>query len=172
MKTPDDRLWFRSLVVEHETALLRYAARLTGDEDRARDVVQDTFLRLFRQDRAAVEAHVVPWLFTVCRNRALDVCRKEGRMTTTDDTGLVALPSHEPPPTAGLEQGELLARVLDLLDRLPPRQQEVIRLKFQNGLSYKEISGITSHSVSYVGVLIHQGMKTLRASLGALTPEA
>ncbi len=172
MKTSDDRLWFRSQVVEHEAALLRYAARILGDPDRARDVVQDSFLRLFQQQRGDVENHVLPWLFTVCRNRALDVCRKEGRMKTTDETGFAALTTKEPPPSAAMEKSETLGRVFALLDRLPPRQQEVIRLKFQNGLSYKEISGITSHSVSYVGVLIHEGMKTLRASLGALTPEA
>jgi RNA polymerase sigma-70 factor (ECF subfamily) len=172
METPDDRLWFRSRMEEHEAALLRYAARITGDADRARDVVQDTFLRLFRQERKAVEAHLLQWLFTVCRNRALDVRRKEGRMSTTDDLGFAALKSPDPPPGAALETRETLGRVLALLDRLPARQQEVIRLKFQNGLSYKEISGITSHSVSYVGVLIHEGMKTLRARLGALTPEA
>jgi len=172
MKTSDNKLWFRSLMLEHEAALLRYAARITGDEDRARDVVQDTFLRLFRQERETVEAHVLQWLFTVCRNRALDVLRKESRMTTTDETGFATLQSPDPPPDAGLEKEEALGSVFALLNRLPPRQQEVIRLKFQNGLSYKEISGITRHSVSYVGVLIHEGMKTLRASLGALIPEA
>jgi RNA polymerase sigma factor (sigma-70 family) len=172
MKTSENRLWFRSQMVEHEAALMRYAARITGDENRARDVVQETFLRLFRQEREAVEAHVLQWLFTVCRNRALDVLRKEGRMTTTDETGFAALQSPDPPPEAALENQETLERVFASLDRLPSRQQEVIRLKFQNGLSYKEISGITSHSVSYVGVLIHEGMKTLRASLGALIPEA
>ena len=93
-------------------------------------------------------------------------------MTTVDDTGFATLQSADPPPAAASATRELVGRVLELLDRLPPRQQECIRLKFQEGLSYKEISGITSHSVSYVGVLIHQGMKTLRASLGALTPEA
>ena len=54
--------------------------------------------------------------------------------------------------------------LLVLLERLPPRQQEVLRLKFGAGLSYKEIARITSHSVSYVGVLIHEGMKALRAA--------
>ena len=168
----DDTRWFRSLVDRYEAPLLRYATRLVGEPERARDVVQDTFLRLFRQDRDAVEAQVAQWLFTVCRNRCFDVRRKEGRMTTVDETGFVSLESKEPRPTVAFEKKELLGRVLALVDRLPERQQECIRLKFQEGLSYKEISGITSHSVSYVGVLIHQGMTTLRASLGALTPEA
>ena len=83
-----------------------------------------------------------------------------------------ALRGHEPGPGAVLERKEAASRALDLLDSLPTNQQECIRLKFQGGLSYKEISKVTSHSVSYVGVLIHHGMKTLRAQLGAASPGA
>lgn len=172
MTPPDDRDWIRRAVEQHEGPLSRYAARILGDLDRARDVVQDTFVRLCRQERSAVEGHLTEWLFTVCRNRALDVCRKEGRMTTTDERGFVKLASPELGPDDRLARDEAVGKALDLLDGLPPRHQEVLRLKFQEGLSYKEISGITSHSVSYVGVLIHEGMKRLRASLGALAPEA
>jgi RNA polymerase sigma factor (sigma-70 family) len=172
MKSPEDMRWFRSLVEQFEGPLTRYAARITGDPDRARDVAQDTFLRLFGQERAAIERHHAQWLFTVCRNRALDVRRKESRMKTIDETAFVHLESDAPRPAVAIEKRETLGRVFALVDKLPPRQQEVIRLKFQEGLSYKQISGITSFSVSYVGVLIHEGMKTLRVSLGALTPEA
>jgi RNA polymerase sigma-70 factor (ECF subfamily) len=56
-------------------------------------------------------------------------------------------------------------RVLALLESLPPNQREVIRLKFQNGFSYQEISRISGHSVSNVGYLIHAGIKTLRGRL-------
>ena len=49
-----------------------------------------------------------------------------------------------------------------MLARLPENQQEVIRLKFQQGLSYKEISSVTGLSVTNVGFLIHTGLKRLR----------
>lgn len=167
----DDRSWFQDALGRLEGPLTRYALGFTRDIERARDVVQDTFLRLLRQDRALVEGHLTEWLFTVCRNRSLDVCRKEGRMKTTDEAGFAGLVASEPEPDAALERHEAAGQMLEQLDRLPEKQREVIRLKFQNGLSYKEISRITSHSVSYVGVLIHHGMKTLRSRLGALQPE-
>jgi len=66
---------------EHAAPLTRYATRLLGDADRARDVVQDTFVKFMAQPVAAVDGHVVEWLFTVCRHRALDVLRKEGRVS-------------------------------------------------------------------------------------------
>ena len=72
-------------------------------------------------------------------------------------------PAPGPPDVA--ERRELAARVFDLLDALPTNQREVIRLKFQNGFSYQEISRISGHSVSNVGYLIHAGMKTLRGRL-------
>ena len=167
----DHETWFAEALERFERPLTRYARGFTRDLERARDVVQDTFLKLLRQDRAALEDHLAEWLYTVCRNGALDVCRKEGRMTTSDESGFATLTSAAPPPDARLLHEETHDQVLDLIERLPERQRECIRLKFQHGLSYKEISRITSHSVSYVGVLIHTGMKTLRQRLGALTPE-
>ena len=52
-----------------------------------------------------------------------------------------------------------------MLETLPTNQREVIRLKFQNGFSYQEISRISGHSVSNVGYLIHTGLKTIRGQL-------
>ena len=67
-----------------------------------------------------------------------------------------------------MEQKEELGRVLRILQTLPRNQQEVIRLKFQNGLSYREISEVTKLSVSNVGFLLHTGLKTVRQKLDAL----
>ena len=60
------------------------------------------------------------------------------------------------------EQKDSMTRVLQQLDRLPDNQQDVIRLKFQNELSYREISEITGLTVSNVGFLLHVGLKRLR----------
>src|SRR5436305_15259890 len=73
--------WVRDAVDRYEGPLTLYAARLLGDADAARDVVQETFLRLCRQGRAGVEPRLAEWLYTVCRHRALDVLRKESRMS-------------------------------------------------------------------------------------------
>ncbi len=75
----------------------------------------------------------------------------------------------EPRPGAALEAAETQAAVLRLIDRLPHNQQEVIRLKFQDGFSYKEISRITALSVGNVGFLIHTAVQTLRREWAAQT---
>src|SRR5690606_3800032 len=157
-------------VERHQAPLLRYAARLVGDPDRARDIVQDTFVRLMAQPRAAVADHLAEWLFTVCRNRALDVLRKEGRMTRFAEGQVEGLPAQDERPGRAMEAAETKSAVLALIDRLPPNQQEVIRLKFQNGFSYKEIARITDHSVGNVGFLIHTAVQRLRREFAAQRP--
>ncbi len=157
--------WLREAMARHERGLVAYATRLLGgDADQARDVVQDTFLKLWEADRAAVDDHLSRWLFTVCRNRAFDVRRKEGRMTTMNDVSLesrtAAVPDEKPEPIA---QG----RMMDQVERLPERQQEVLRLKFQGELSYREIAEVMDTTVNNVGVMIHTAIKTLRERMDA-----
>ena len=149
----------------YEGQLLRYAQRIVGDPERARDVVQETFLRLCRQPPQAVDGHMAEWLFTVCRNKALDVRRKELRMATVADAPVLDPASEDAAPDELAERHDAARHVLRLLDDLPHNQQEVIRLKFQNSLSYREISTVTGLSVSNVGYLIHMGLKAIRRRL-------
>lgn len=155
---------------EQHGPLTRYATRLLGDPDRARDVVQDTFLKLMAQTAEAVNGHAVEWLFTVCRHRALDVLRKEGRMKRFEDGQVERVTDTELRPGRALEHAETQATVLQMIDRLPANQQEVVRLKFQHGFSYKEISRITTLSVTNVGFLIHTAVARMRADFRAQRP--
>lgn len=166
----DQNTWVQATVREHQAALTRYASRLLGDPDRARDVVQDTFVRLLSQPREQLDGHVVEWLFTVCRHRALDILRKEGRMKRFEDGEAERVATADPRPGRALEAAETNAEILRLIGHLPPNQQEVIRLKFQNGFSYKEISRITALSVTNVGFLIHTAVTRLRREFAAQQP--
>jgi len=158
------------IFAEQQAPLTRYAAKFLGDPDRARDVVQDTFVRFMAQPRETVAGHATEWLFTVCRNRALDVLRKEGRMRAFEEGEAERVTTAEPRPGKALEQSETHAALLRLIDRLPRNQQEVVRLKFQNGFSYKEIARITELSVGNVGFLIHTAVTRLRAEFAAQKP--
>ena len=160
-----DQEWVRSAVSRFEGRLTLYATRILGDVERARDVVQETFLRLCSQKRARVEPHLTEWLFTVCRNRAIDVRRKEGRMATLSETRMQSCVSSDPAPAELAERRDSHSQVLETLETLPDSQRDVLRLKFQNGLSYREISGVTGFTESNVGFLIHTGLKAIRRKL-------
>jgi RNA polymerase sigma-70 factor (ECF subfamily) len=161
--------WLTPTIARHEGRLILYAQRiLAGDLARARDVVQETFLKLCRTPRAEITGHEAAWLYTVCRRTALDVKRKERRMTFIADSTTVtadALASTAPDPATVTEQSDTTTEVLRMLTHLPENQREAILLKFGHNLSYKEIAQVTGHTVSNVGFLIHTGLKTLRARL-------
>ena len=86
-------------------------------------------------------------------------------MTQLHDEQVHCCLSPERGPLDAAVLRDLSSRVLDLLEVLPVNQREVIRLKFQNGFSYQEISRISGHSVSNVGYLIHAGIKALRSHM-------
>ena len=158
--TPKSR-WIVAALELHESSLIRYARWILSDLESAREVVQETFLRLCKEDPARVEGHLAQWLFTVCRNLAFDARKKEARMTSLGDTEIAVAPD--------LDDRQTVSQILQVVETLPKNQREVIYLKFQCDLSYKEISEITRLSVTNVGFLIHSAVRAIRKQL---LPEA
>ncbi len=147
---------------DYESQLIAYASTILHDLDRARDVVQDTFIRLCQQDIAKVQANLKAWLFTVCRNRALDILRKEKRIPPLDDIRWQKVAGPDLQPDESAEHEERLSLLMGFLNRLSSNQREVILLKFQQNLSYLEIREITGLTTGNIGFLIHTGLKRLR----------
>jgi RNA polymerase sigma factor (sigma-70 family) len=146
----------------YESPLIGYATTLLHDTDLARDVVQDVFLRLCQQDRAKVEENLKSWLFTVCRNRAFDVLRKNKRSEPMDDIRWKKVAGPDLPPDEVIAQQERHARVLGYLGQLTANQRELVLLKFQQNLSYQEIEQITGLKPGNIGFLIHTALTKLR----------
>jgi RNA polymerase sigma-70 factor (ECF subfamily) len=144
----------------YERPLLSFAKGITGDLESAKDSVQETFLRLSRQDVAALEPRMAAWLFFVCRNCALDHRRKVVRFPCADAPEEMADTMRSPDLEA--VAAEDAARVRQLVEKLPALQRDLVRLKFEAGLSYQEMSDVTKTSVSNVGVQLHLALKTLR----------
>ncbi len=194
---PDRRAWMPAVLDRYEGPLTRYATRLVGSVEGARDVVQETFLR-FCSDQSTCDelstckdgastngrldddrdatSRIGPWLFAVCRNRALDVLRKEKPMKTMQANTLSfvaesAAPDAVKPPSADLEHTESVDQLHAIVADLPDNQQEALRLRFQNEMSYQQISEVMQTSVGNVGYLLHHAIKTVRKQL-AINPSA
>ena len=150
--------WIAEALKSHEARLLRYATWLMGDLESAREIVQETFLRLWKEKRTeAIAGYLPQWLFTVCRNLAFDTRKKEARMTPLGDAHIGV--------DSRLHEKQTAGEIFRMLDRLPKNQREVVYLKFQCDLSYKEISEITKLSVTNVGFLMHTALRGLRKEL-------
>ena len=150
----DKTQWIVDALDSHEDALNRYATWVLRDSELAREVVQETFLRLCREDPSKIGGYIAQWLFTVCRNLAFDTRKREARMTPLVDTDVGV--------DSNLEQKETVGEIFRLVEKLPKNQREVVYLKFQCDLSYKEISEVTKLSMGNVGLLLHTALKAIR----------
>lgn len=151
--------WLESLVRAHEGRLVRYLCRFVKLEV-ARELAQEGFVRLWNAHSPNLIGREKEWLFCVCRNLAIDHLRREKKVVLSSEEG-VLVPEAEEALSAQERDSELQKSIA----ALPPAQREVVRLKYQESMSYQEIAGITGHSVSYVGVLIHQAVEKMRKQL-------
>ncbi|MDR2430039.1 MAG: sigma-70 family RNA polymerase sigma factor [Puniceicoccales bacterium] len=173
-KTPVD-----TLVREHQRALIGYARSLVRNDATAHDIVQETFLRLCKSPQQP--ANPKAWLYRVCRTRAIDWWRQNQRehlipATTTNDDNpdtdfFERQPDPAPTPPDTLEHTETLHALNAQLETLTPRQRELLRLKFQAGLSYKEIATATGLTPTNVGFILHTTLATLRQRLNKATAQ-
>lgn len=153
--------WAERVVTRFERPLLAYACRmLHGDRVGAQDAVQETFLRLCRADRDSIEPRLAAWLFSVCRSRVIDMQRT--RSATPTDPSTFDFPDRAPAVAQTLCDAEERTLLSAGVARLTAKQQEVLRLRLDAGLSYREIAEVTGVTVSNVGFHLHEAVCNLR----------
>ncbi len=151
----------------YQTALLRYATRVLNNEDAAQDVVQEAFIRLHGNLDKITERGVQlkGWLFRTTHNAAVDYIRKESRRRNLHERQSQQADLFANDPNARQEHDERQALVMKHLNTLRPKEREVLVLRLQEGMSYKEIAAVLKRSEGYVGTLIHNATKKLTQSL-------
>jgi RNA polymerase sigma-70 factor (ECF subfamily) len=159
MMTPQD---FGRLVERHGPPLVLYARQWCRAPE---DVVQDAFLKLFAQRPPPQE--VVPWLYRVVRNGALDAAKLDRRRQRRESA--VARPARwfVEPEVDGLDADAAVAA----LQRLPPEQREVIVARLWGGLSFEQIAGVAGCSASTAFRRFSAGLDALRRALGEPCPK-
>lgn len=159
-----------ALFLALEGPLLCYAMRLLRNNEMAEDVVQEAFLRLQSQGDSVREPR--GWLYRTVHNLSLNQLRSGARIVSLaggpggDDGREDEPPDVQPLPDEQLARWEAIGRVRLGMEALDLRSREVVRLKFTENLSYKEISGRTGLSVGHVGYLLHHALKSLAEDLG------
>ena len=156
-----------ALFIELETPLLRYAYQLVKRTEVAQDLVQDAFLKLHGHQETVVEAK--PWLYRTVHNLAMNYHRKEKRIVSLPDSEQerteTSQAAMEAMPDEQITRLEAIGQIRLLLQSLTSKKRELIRLKFEEELSYKEISAKTGLSVSNVGYQLHHLLKSLATEI-------
>lgn len=150
-----------------ESPLLNYALRLAGELSVAEDIVQEAFMKLHAQFEQVGEPR--RWLYRTVHNLALNHRRDSSKIISLDakanegDGNDATDPQPLPDEQIARLEGIGLVRLgMEVLDE---RSREVLRLKFTENLSYKEISARTGLKMGHVGYLLHHALKAMAEEL-------
>ena len=140
---------FETLVREHQTRVYNLALRMTGSEEDAQDIAQETFLKAWRtMGKYRGECSLGSWLYRIASNLSIDLLRKNKRqqrekIVSLEDNGedgrTLELPDLREEPQTILEREETRRAVWACLEKLPEEQRLILVLRDVNGLSYEEI---------------------------------
>ncbi len=150
---------YNQAVENFSDGIFRFILKNIRDEERAKDIVQDTFEKLWSKLSDVNGKKVKSYLFSTAYHTMIDIIRKESRSTDFEEVSAEEY-SHS-------EQYSDLSEILQhALTKLPDDQRSVIMLRDYEGYSYKEISEITGLSESQVKVYIYRGRLFLKRFIG------
>jgi RNA polymerase sigma factor (sigma-70 family) len=148
-----------------ESPLLSYALRLTGDVGAAEDLVQEAFMKLQAQFKEVREPS--RWLYRAVHNLALNHQRQSRKIIPLEPSspGAAEAADPHPLPDEQIARSEGLGLLRLTLETLDGRSRELIRLKFTENLSYKQISERTGLKIGHIGYLLHHALKEMASEL-------
>lgn len=151
------------LVRRHQEKVLALALRTLGDPEAARDVAQETFVKVFRSARRyQPAAKFTTWLYRIAVNCCLDLMRRRRPAANVDD---LAIPVAEESASDRVIQAETARAVREAIESLPERQRLVVILHRFQGLSHREVAQVTGWSNSAVESLLTRAYVMLRERL-------
>jgi RNA polymerase sigma-70 factor (ECF subfamily) len=170
-----DQAAFEELVKRYDRKIFNYFLRYLGDEELAKDLFQETFLRVFQFSKSYKPAtdsgrssSFAAWLYTIARN----VYRKQWRREPMEEHRgestwkiLEEVPTPNATPQQARADQELVEKIKQALDALPESQREVVILHKYQGLSYPQIAQILGCSISSVKQRAFRAYQSLRQQL-------
>ncbi len=160
------------LYVQHQRRVFSIALNFFGgDSERAEDVMQQVFLKLFRKFDFRGESAFTTWLYRMTINACIDEQRKTKRLLNFDDLFGLAEPVTRMSLNEKLHAREVSAEVKAVVASLKPKYRVPILLKYVEELSYQEIADVLECSIGTVSSRMNRGHKLLAAKLEHLRNE-
>mgnify|MGYP003552585088 FL=1 len=165
-KTTQTEVAFEAFYATTYQPLFRYVFSRLRERDVAEDIVQKSFVSLWRVTREEPRALTEPYLFTIARNAIIDYFRKKKEILfSPEDPKWQALPTDNASPLEEHVAREERSTLEESLRMLPPSEGEALRLKFFADRTTKEVSQILNTSEANVRQLQCRGLKHLRKQL-------
>ncbi len=153
---------YNKAVEEFADSVYRFIRADLKDDDRANDIVQDSFEKLWRHVAEIEFAVAKSWLFSTAYHGMIDIIRKEKKMTLVDEY-------KETSELLNDSQYSDLNEILHAaLDRIPEQQRTPVLLRDYEGYSYKEIGDITGQTEAQVKINIYRGRIALKNYIGKI----
>jgi RNA polymerase sigma-70 factor (ECF subfamily) len=164
---------FRLLVEQHSRHVFRLAFRMTGNEQDAEDVVQETFLRAYKQlGKYEARASFSTWLYRIASNYSLDLIRSRKRHEDKREQGsseetdiLQSLPGNTPGPDRIMYSGEVSQHVEAAMNELSAQERSAFVLRHFEGMSIEEIGEVLGTGINATKHSIFRAVQKLRRSL-------
>ena len=171
---------FRVLVERHSRPLFRLAYRMTGNQQDAEDVVQESFLRAHKQlARFDERASFGTWLYRIAVNCSLDLVRARKRRNELAapadpemDDPLLALPSHDPAPDRIAMSGEVRDRVAEAMTELSAAERTAFVLRHFEGMCIEDVSRVLGCQPGAAKHSVFRAVQKLRRALEPLVSAA
>ena len=160
---------FEDVMLPHLDAAHNLAKWLLRNEEDAKDVVQEAYLRAFKSFGGFHGSNGRAWLLTIVRNTSYTLLKKNraADLTTTFDEEIHAAGDESASPAIIVEHAEDAELVTKAMDELPAEFREILVLRHQEGLSYKEIADIAQIPPGTVMSRLARARAKLREYLAA-----
>ena len=145
----------------HSDGVYRFALKHLRDRDTAKDVVQESFARLWTKLEEVDASKAKSYLFTTAHHTMVDTVRKEQRSTRMEE-------HHDDLRSTSQSNPDLKAILDSALATLPDVQRSVVLLRDLEGYAYEEIAEITGLNLPQVKVYIYRGRTALKEYIGKL----
>lgn len=157
---------FQNRVLPTKNKLFRFALRFLGNEEEAKDIVQEVFIRVWngREQMQQVE-NWEAWCMRITRNLSLDRIRLINRKQTRPIEESLSIAHADLTPYQSTEMEENMQKITQMIDALPEKQRQVIHLRDVEGYSYQEICDILDLDMNQVKVTLFRARNAVREKL-------
>jgi RNA polymerase sigma factor (sigma-70 family) len=157
---------FQDRVLPVKNKLFRFALRMLGNEDEAKDVIQEVFIRVWngREQMDQIQ-NMEAWCMRITKNLSLDRLRSIQRKGTRPMDEGFDVQHADVTPDVKTELGESMQNVTQLIAGLPEKQRQIIHLRDVEGYTYNEICDILELDMNQVKVNLFRARNAVREKL-------